>query len=125
VGPIELLAELTRRGVEIVVAGGRLRFRPQGAVTPDLRAALAEHKTELLKLLEDEEHEVHWRMDAMRDQVPRRGAIPTLLARPEARFSPRGTCRHCGDPLAPDRPITCVPCVRAVYLLLHQIREGV
>ncbi len=123
-GPTELLAELSRRGVELAVEGERLRFRPQEAITLELRAALVEHKSVLLRLLENEAHEVRWRMDAMRSQVPRTGAIPTLLARPEAKFSPRGTCRHCGDELQPDRPIACVPCVRAVELLLNQVREG-
>src|SRR6266536_2515893 len=93
-GPTELLAELSRRGVELAVEGERLRFRPQEAITLELRAALVEHKSVLLRLLENEAHEVRWRMDAMRSQVPRTGAIPTLLARPEAKFSPRGTCRH-------------------------------
>src|SRR5687767_384267 len=38
--PSELLAELSKRGVEVAVHGDRLRFRPQDAVTPELRAAL-------------------------------------------------------------------------------------
>src|SRR5437667_87652 len=110
--PTEVLLELSRRGVEIAVAGDHLRFRPKEAVSDELRAEIVEHKAELLQILEDEEHEVCWRMDAMRDQVPQKGVIPTLLARPEARFSPRGTCRNCGDPLPPDRPVACIPCVR-------------
>ena len=123
--PTDVLIELSRRGVEIAVAGDHLRFRPREAVSDELRAEIVEHKAELLQILEDEEHEVRWRMDAMRGQVPRRGVIPTLLARPETKFSPKGTCRHCGDQLPPDRPVTCAPCLRAVYLLLNQIREGV
>ena len=98
-GPTELLAELTRRGVEVAVDGDRLRFRPQDAVTPDLRAALIEHKTDLIRLL-GRDDEVAWRIEAMRPQVPRTGTIPLLLARPEAKTAPRGTCVSCGDPLA-------------------------
>ncbi len=47
----DLLAELQGRGIELAVAGDRLRFRPVSAVGPALRAALAEHKPELLRLL--------------------------------------------------------------------------
>ncbi len=123
-GPTELLAELTRRGVEIAVEGGRLRFRPQDAVTPDLRAALVEHKADVLDLLGDDEREVGWRVEAMRGQVPRTGTIPILLARPEARNAPRGSCVSCGDPLAPARSVRCAPCVTAVERVLNQVREG-
>jgi hypothetical protein len=123
VGPAELLAELTRRGVEIAVEGDRLRFRPQDAVTPDLRAALIEHKTDLIRLLSPND-EVTWRIEAMRPQVPRIGTIPVLLARPEAKTAPGGTCVSCGDWLAPDRRIRCVLCVSAIERLLNEVREG-
>jgi len=123
VGPTEVLAELARRGVEVAVDGDRLRFRPQGAVTPDLRAALAEHKADLIRLLGDDE-EVAWRVEAMRPQVPRTGAIPVLLARPEAKYAPRGTCVSCGGPLAAGRRSRCAPCVRAVERALNEVREG-
>ncbi len=123
-GPSEVLAELTRRGVEVAVYGDRLRFRPQGAVTPDLRAALIEHKTELIRLLGPHDEEVAWRIEAMRPQVPRGGSIPVLLARPEAKTAPRGTCVSCGDPLAPDRTVRCAPCVAAVERVLNEVREG-
>lgn len=45
------------------------------------------------------DEEVAWRAAAMRGQVPRTGTIPILLARPEARGSPSGTCLSCGDQL--------------------------
>ena len=123
-GPSEVLAELTRRGVEVAVEGDRLRFRPQGAVTPDLRAALIEHKADVIRLLAPPDAEVAWRIEAMRPQVPRSGAIPILLARPEARTAPRGTCVSCGDPLAADRRVRCAPCVAAVERVLNEVREG-
>ena len=47
----ELLAELNRRGVELRADGDRLRYQPVAAVTPDLKAALAEHKTAILATL--------------------------------------------------------------------------
>ena len=122
-GPAEVLAELTRRGVEVAVDGDRLRFRPQGAVTPDLRAALIQHKADVIRLLVLRD-EVAWRIEAMRPQVPTSGVIPILLARPDARTAPRGTCVSCGDPLAPDRRIRCGPCVAAVERVLNKVREG-
>lgn len=122
--PTELLAELNRRGVAIAVAGDRLRFRPQNAVTPDLRAALVEHKADLIRLLSADDIEVAWRIEAMRPQVPRTGTIPILLARPEAKTAPGGTCVSCGDSLTPDRRIRCVPCVSAVERVLNEVREG-
>jgi hypothetical protein len=120
---VEVLAELHRRGVELTADGGRLRFRPRVAVTQELRAAMAECKADLLRLLGPDD-EVAWRIEAMRPQVPRTGAIPCLLARLEAKTSPPGTCVSCSDPLAPDRRVLCVPCVSAIEWLLNDVREG-
>jgi hypothetical protein len=122
-GPTDVLAELTRRGVEVAVAGDRLRFRPQDAVTPELRAALIEHKADLIRLLGGDD-DVAWRLEAMRPQVPRSGTIPVLLARPEAKNAPRGTCVSCGDPLSEGRRSRCAPCVSAVERVLNEVREG-
>jgi hypothetical protein len=122
-GAPEVLAELTRLGVEVAVAGDRLRFRPQEAVTPDLLAALIEHKIDLIRLLGSDD-EVTWRIEAMRPQVPRTGTIPILLARPEAKYAPRGTCVSCGDPLPAARRSRCTPCVSAVERVLNEVREG-
>jgi hypothetical protein len=50
----ELLAELNRRGISLRVQGDRLELdAPRGALTPELRRALADHKAELLRLLAD------------------------------------------------------------------------
>lgn len=47
-----LLAELRRRGVELWAEGDRLGYRaPRGALTPELREAVAARKGELLELL--------------------------------------------------------------------------
>lgn len=47
-----LLDELRTRGVELTPDGDRLRYRaPQGALTPELKQALAERKPELLVIL--------------------------------------------------------------------------
>ena len=45
-----VLAELTRRGVELAVVGDRLRYRPVGAVTDELRVAMVACRQELLAL---------------------------------------------------------------------------
>lgn len=52
-----LLAELTRRGIELQVHGDKLRYRPASALTLDERDQLVRHKPELLRLL-DPAHEL-------------------------------------------------------------------
>lgn len=47
----DLLADLSRLGIEVVAHGDRLRYRPQSALTPDLVERLRIHKTELLATL--------------------------------------------------------------------------
>jgi hypothetical protein len=49
---VALLAELQHRGASVAVVGERLRVEaPTGTVTPQMREALAAHKSELLRLL--------------------------------------------------------------------------
>jgi hypothetical protein len=53
--PGALLAECQRRGVVLTAEGDRLAYRaPRRALTPELRAALVEHKAGLLALLQAE-----------------------------------------------------------------------
>lgn len=47
----ELLREIENRGVELVPAGDRLRFRPKRNLTPELVEGLREHKAEILEAL--------------------------------------------------------------------------
>jgi tubulysin polyketide synthase-like protein len=120
-----LLADLRARGIKLSVSGERLNVdAPRGAVTPDLRTALVEHKADLIRLLGADDEEVAWRVEAMCPQVPRTGTIPILLARPQAKTTPPGTCVSCGGPLAEDRRIRCGPCVQAVERVLNDVREG-
>ena len=54
--PHDLLASLHAAGVEVVQAHDNLRLRgPEGALTPDLLAAVKQHKPALLRLLVDRE----------------------------------------------------------------------
>ena len=50
--PLQLLLSLRSREIHLWVEGDRLRYSaPTGALTPDLRTQLAEHKAEILTLL--------------------------------------------------------------------------
>jgi len=49
--PLELKAELDRRGVILLAVGGRLRYCPASRVDDDLLSAMRQHKTALLALL--------------------------------------------------------------------------
>src|SRR5437764_3160967 len=119
----ELLGALQRRGVDLVLSGDRIRYRPRGAVTPELRSALIEHKAELLALLAEDDHAVRWRAEAMRPRVPPTGPIPAMCAR---RLSsvPDGCCLSCGEPLPPGNRYRCEPCVQAAWLVLREVRGG-
>lgn len=57
---VALLADLRSRGVELVAAGDRLRFRPASAVSEDTREALRVHKAELLALLGPRSYSYPW-----------------------------------------------------------------
>jgi hypothetical protein len=48
---VELVTTLQARGVELVPAGARLRFRPGEAVSAEEREALRQYKAEILALL--------------------------------------------------------------------------
>jgi len=57
-----LVDDLTRRGVMLSAIGDRLRVNaPRGVVTPDIRAALTEHKRALLLLLAGQRPGSRWR----------------------------------------------------------------
>ena len=72
----ELLAHLTREGVELWLEGDRLRYRaPQGVLTADLRAKLATCKPEVVSRLRERERGTT-------------NALPSLVPAPEQRYQP-------------------------------------
>ena len=69
----QLLSTLEARGITLRLEASRLRYRgPRGAMTPALRAAIAEFKSELITLVED------------RQTIQQ----PMPLHRPETRYEP-------------------------------------
>lgn len=121
-----LLTDLLHRGIRLSAFGERLNVdAPRGALTPDLRAALAAHKDDLLRLLNADEVEVQWRVEAMRRQV-RYGPpliIPFLMARRDFVDTP-GCCLSCGAPHGPHRRYRCDACVRAAEIVVNEAWEG-
>jgi TubC N-terminal docking domain len=47
----EILVELVRQGIQVAPHGAELRFKPLKAMSAELRARIAPHKTEILDLL--------------------------------------------------------------------------
>lgn len=90
--PDQLLVDLAKRQVSLFLEDDHLRFRsPPGALTPDLRAVIAEHRTEIIEQLRGRAntttvrsprcvscHRQYWI-----DEPPRNGRIRT-------------TCGQCG-----------------------------
>lgn len=80
---VDLITELRHRGLELLVANGRLGVRPAGQLTPEERAALVARKAEVLALLRAEQ--------------------PPARTEPSDRWAddvPDGPCGLCGAPLA-------------------------
>ncbi len=140
----ELLAQVLSHGVTLRAEGEVLHYRPKSALPPDLVEQLRARKAEVLALLRTEEAEIAWRYAAMLLQVPPRGAIPFLLARPELadawRELGRDHCHSCGEPLpaghvvqiAPLCPwcqraraeaVRCTPCQQAAEAAVNAVRE--
>ncbi len=116
---VELLTELRERGIFIETSGNRLRIdAPRGAVTPELREALVEHKSQVIALIAITDTDIAWRVKAMLPQIPDVGPIPFLVAR-EAVEPQKECCLSCGDPLNFGDAYQCTPCSRAANQALE------
>ena len=98
----ELLAETARLGIRVEARNDRLRCEgPKGAMTAELRAAMRQHKSDLLTVI--------LRLDGMRRlavAAPRAVVYASELAR-----GGPGRCFSCGDLLEhPDACGRCTPC---------------
>jgi hypothetical protein len=117
-----VLTEARAAGLEVRVEPGRLVVRGPRALETIARRLL-ERKGDVLALLTAEDADVAWRIDVMRPQVPRRGAIPVLVAREQA--PEPGCCVSCGDQLYEGATFRCALCARAVWVVVHEVREDV
>jgi hypothetical protein len=113
-----LLRQARLAGLQVRGDGDRLVVHGPRRLEPVARTLLAE-KPGILRALA-EEHEIAWRVDAMRSRVPATGAIPLLLALPGVRFQ-LGTCCSCGEQLAPDDRYRCGPCADAAVAVLRAL----
>ena len=74
---IELLTELEQLGVQLLVDGKELVCRaPKGILTPELRALMVQHKSELLTLLHSHSRETS------------SSTLPTIVPAPDQRYHP-------------------------------------
>jgi hypothetical protein len=101
----ELLEALRTRGVTLEAVGDRLRFRPRGSVTPDLRAALVARKREILALLVGAADRSSWPA-ALPDLGPKTvgpfAACDVCQAATWVRYGTVLLCRPCAvDPAGP------------------------
>jgi hypothetical protein len=122
---LSLLAEARAAGLNVRAEGDTLIVRgPRSAEA--IVAQLRDHKPEVLALLEAADPEVAWRVAALRPQISARGPIRWLAARTDtpATDAPR-CCGSCGDPLPVGRRFRCVPCVRAIEIVLNAVQEEV
>lgn len=122
-----LLARLHAHGIELRGEGDTLRYRPAGALTPALLAAMQGCKYGLLALLAADDPAVTWRV-AMMNQ--RHALIPgKVLPFLTVRDVPRGKrgCRSCGEPcarLAEGLAVRCELCALAAQLLADDLASA-
>lgn len=122
---IELLSDLRSRGVQIEAKGDRLRIdAPRGVLDRETRKKLAECKSELLTLLNSDDEDIAWRIEAMLPQIPDIGLIPFLVARTGVERGP-SQCHSCGEPLSTLDVFICSLCSRAKNLALEKAMRRV
>jgi hypothetical protein len=57
--PQSIIDEIRKRGMELVAAGNKVRFRPQSAMTPELLQLLKLNKSGVLEILSNQNPEFH------------------------------------------------------------------
>jgi hypothetical protein len=73
------------------------------------------------------EEEIAWRAAAFRARIPAHGPIWPPRIRNTSDCDTSGHCSLCGDMLPTDpapRFPRCMPCVHALWLAIHEVREG-
>ncbi len=115
---LTLLAEARDAGLQVTVSGDQLVVRGPARLAAMARRLLA-GKPAIVDALTAEQ-EVAWRIEAMRPQVTRTGAIPLLLARPGAPWD-RGCCCSCGEPLTAADHYRCRYCAAASVAVLDEL----
>ena len=115
------LRALKKLGFTLEAVGHQVRVdypapRPPRAALPLLQE-LRRRKPEVLRALSrsgrSTEPDVTWRVTAMQSQVPGRGAVPSLIARPHTRRP--GYCFSCGELEVAHAGIRCAPCAEAAW----------
>lgn len=114
-----LLRQARQAGLRVGADGDRLVVEGPRRLETMARALLAE-KPEVLRSLAQEGTEVAWRVKMMRPQVPTKGAIPLLVARPGGPWD-QGRCCSCGDALEAGERYRCGPCVAATVAVLETV----
>jgi hypothetical protein len=114
-----LLRQARQAGLRVGADGDRLVVEGPRRLESMARTLLAE-KPEVLRALAREGTEVGWRVQVMRPQVPAKGAIPLLVARPGGPWD-QGRCCSCGDALEADERYRCGPCVAATVAVLETV----
>jgi ribosomal protein L40E len=116
-----LIADLRAKGVELAPNGDKLRVRaPEGTLTPDLLAVVAEHKAELLAALSAHccpacERRARPPLD-ISDGCESHHITPEMVARwwtlAQEKDAQVSVCHCCGGP-APDQALRCRRCEEA------------
>lgn len=88
----DLVAEVERRGARLTLRGERLHASGASAIPQKLRAAIGEHKAEIVELLRGEIRASEW------DIVPCQ-SFTVLIGTDEEVAAQRGCCIRCGVPV--------------------------
>jgi hypothetical protein len=124
---LTLIAQARAAGLTLRADGDRLVVTgPRSAEA--LAMQLLDHKPTVLAVLTHDDAEVAWRVTAFRTRIPAHGPIWPPRLRDTPLTDTPGHCTLCGDALPTDpepRFPRCAPCIRALWIVLHETREEV